>query len=530
LIYVFGDYSLAPERRELRRGTQLIVVEPRVFDLLEYLIRNRDQVVTKDDLIATVWNGRIVSESALVSRMSAARDAVGDSGEEQRLIRTIARKGYRFVGEVQEEPLGTSAPHPAQTAASVLGVPNKPAVAVLPFENMSGDQEQDYFADGLTEDLTTALSLWRSFPVIARNSTHTYKGKSLDIREVGRELNARYVITGSVRKAGNRVRVTAELIDSENGHHLWAERYNRDVADIFTLQDELSQQIAATVAPELDYSQLPATRTSIPQNLGAWELVQRGYGQVFAFELGRIKKGREYFERAIEVDAGYARAYTGLAWSYHRELWLDRPNSTAELTGRLVDTAARAVSLDEFDAEAHTILAMAYNWNHDIDRGLIEAERAVELNPNNAGAHATLGYELVLIGRPLEAIPRIERAVCLSPRDPRQGIWMFIVGLAYLTARKYEDAALWSARATQRHRENPDAQIILASSLGHLGRIEEARIALDTYKRLLPNAQANLAWPHKHEVDSEHFRDGLRNAGWKGPDASPTTFEPTSPK
>jgi TolB-like protein/tetratricopeptide (TPR) repeat protein len=526
LIYVFGDYSLAPERRELRRGTQLIVVEPRVFDLLEYLIRNRDQVVSKDDLIDAVWNGRIVSESALVSRMSAARDAVGDSGEEQRLIRTIARKGYRFVGEVlEEEPL--NAPH---TAASVLAVPNKPAVAVLPFENMSGDQEQDYFADGLTEDLTTALSLWRSFPVIARNSTHTYKGKSLDVREIGRELNARYVITGSVRRAANRVRVTAELIDSENGHHLWAERYNRDVADIFMLQDELSQQIAATVAPELDYSQLPAPRTSIPQSLDAWELVQRGYGQVFAFELGRIKRGREYFERAIEVDAGYARAYTGLAWSYHRELWLDRPNSADELTGRLVDTAARAVSLDKFDAEAHTILAMACNWSLEIDRALLEAERAVELNPNSAAAHAILGHVLVLVGRPLEAIPRIERAVCLSPRDPRHGVWMSTVGLAYLTARKYEDAAFWLARAIQRHRENPDAQIVLASSLGHLGRIEEAHIALDTYKRLLPNAQATLVWPHKHEVDSKHFRDGLRKAGWADDEAGPARFEPTAPR
>jgi len=523
LIYIFGEYSLAPERRELRRGAELIVVEPRVFDLLEYLIRNRDQVVSKDDLIGAVWNGRIVSESALVSRMSAARDAVGDSGEEQRLIRTIARKGYRFVGDVREEmPRHTGAPSPAETTPPPLTLPNKPALAVLPFENISGDQEQDYFADGLTEDLTTALSLWRSFPVIARNSTQTYKGKSLDVREIGRELNARYVITGSVRKAGNRVRVTAELIDSENGHHLWAERYNRDVADIFMLQDELSQQIAATVAPELDYSQLPAPRTSVPRSLDAWELVQRGYGHVFVLELERIQKGREYFERAIKLDGSYARAYTGLAWSYHRELFLNRPQFDAELRGRLVDMAARAVSLDEFDAEAHTILAMANNWNHDIDRALIEAERAVELNPNNAGAHATLGYELVLIGRPLEAIPRIERAVRLSPRDPRQGIWMFIVGLAYLTARKYEDAALWSARATQRHRENPDAQIILASSLGHLGRIAEARIALDTYKRLLPNAQANLAWPHKHEGDSEPFREGLRKAGWKGPDASPT--------
>jgi TolB-like protein/Tfp pilus assembly protein PilF len=512
MIYIFDDYSLDSVRSELRRGAELVVVEPRVFDLLEYLIRNRDRVVSKDDLIESVWSGRIVSESALASRMSAARQAVGDGGERQRLIRTIARKGHRFVGEVREEEAPPiTAAHVAQAIPHPHEQSDKPVVAVLPFENLSGDPEQDYFADGLTEDIITALSLWRSFPVIARNSTHVYKGKSPDIREVGRELGARYVIKGSVRKAGSKVRVTAQLINSVNGHHVCAERYDRNLADIFKLQDELSQQIAATVAPEVGYSQPPA-RTSIPKNLDAWELVQRGYGHVFTLELESIKKGREYFEQTIKLDSNYARAFTGLAWSYHREFWLDREKFSGEAKKAFIDAARRAVSRDQFDSDAHSILSMTCNWYRESDEALLAAQRAIDLNPSNAHAHEILGVALTLVGRAIEGIASQERAVLLSPRDPRHGVWMWTMGLSYLTARKYKEAVLCSERAIQRHPENPDARLVLVSSLGHLGWVKEARAALDAYRRLVPTKleQPNLVWQYKDDADNDHFQDGLR--------------------
>ena len=407
---------------------------------------------------------------------------------------------------------------PDDDASSTEAMFRRPVVAVLPFENMSGDPEQEYFADGLTEDIITALSLWRSFPVIARNSTFAYKGQSPDIREVGRELGAKYVLEGSVRKFGDRVRVTAQLINSENNHHIWAGRYDRNLADIFSVQDELSQSIAATVAPELDFSRLPEIWTSNPQNLDAWELVQRGFGHVFNFEPGSIKRAREYFERAITLDPDYARAYCGLAWSYHREFWLDRQKFAGEAKKNFIAAAKRAVSLDQFDSEAHGILSMACNWYRENDQSLVAAQRAVDLNPSNAQAHEILGAALTLVGRPIEGIVSQEKAVMLSPRDPRHGVWMWSMGLSYLTAHKYEEAVLCSERAIQRHPTNPDAHLVLASSLGHLGRVDEARTALDTYGRLLPNQleRANLVWSYKHEADNEHFHDGLRKAGWKG--------------
>ncbi len=394
----------------------------------------------------------------------------------------------------------------------------RPAVAVLPFENLSGDPEQEYFVDGLTEDIITALSLWRSFPVIARNSTFAYKGTSPDIRSVGKELGARYVIEGSVRRVGNRVRVTAQLINSENGHHVWAERFDRELSDIFDLQDELSQHIAATIAPELEFSQAPETRTKTPKSFDAWELVQRGYARIFALDHDSILSARSSFEQAIGLESDYARAYVGLAFSYHRLLWLGFEDFSGDTRKRFLDAANRGVLLDESDSGGHAILTMACFWCGEIDRGLAEAKRAVDLNPNNAQAQHLMGTALTLLGRPIEGIPPQERAIVLSPRDPRHGIWMWIMGLSHLTAHQYDEAVEWSQRAIQRHPGNPDAHIVLASSLGHLGQADDARAALAKYGELMPHKaeEPNLVWRYKHDVDEGHFLDGLRKAGWEG--------------
>ena len=394
----------------------------------------------------------------------------------------------------------------------------RPAVAVLPFKNMSGDPDQEYFADGLTEDLITALSLWRSFPVIARNSTFAFKGQSPDIREVGDKLGANYVIEGSVRKSGGKVRTTAQLIDAKSGHHLWAERYDHDFADVFKIQDELSQRIAATVAPEVDFTILKHPETYTPTNISAWDSLQRGLSRIFELDLAAIWEGRAWLEKAIALDPKYARVFVGLGWSYHRELWLDRSEGKAELKRKLYESASRAVALDPFDAETHIIMAFAYNWMGDVESGLQSALRAVDLNPNNAQGYGILGHEFALVGKPDEAIASQAKAVFLSPRDPRQGAWMFVLGLAYLTARQYEDAVLWSQRAIQRHPKNADAHIILASALGRLGQLQEGRLALEEYRLLMPaeNQRPQLVWPYARAADNQHFLDGVRKLGWTG--------------
>ena len=247
--YLFDKYSFDIERRELHRGVDAVPIAPQVFDLLEYLIRNRERVVSKDDLINAIWNGRSVSDAALTTRLNGARTAIGDSGEEQRLIKTLPRKGFRFVGPVREE--GTAAPtvadKPIEPSKPGLALPDKPSIAVLPFQNLSDDPAQEYFADGIAEDVLTTLSKIQEVLVIARASSFVFKGQARDIREIGQMLGARYVLEGSVRKAGNRVRLAAQLIDSLNGSHVWADRFEGDVDAVFELQDRITQDIVAAL-------------------------------------------------------------------------------------------------------------------------------------------------------------------------------------------------------------------------------------------------------------------------------------------
>jgi len=259
LRYRFGDFALDTDRRELRRGPDLVAMAPQVFDLLEYLIKNRNRVVSRDDLIAAIWDGRIVSETALSTRINAARCAIGDTGEDQRFIRTLPRKGIRFVGDVREahEPesviaAGTAAERPSPK----LSLPDKPSIAVLPFTNMSGDVEQEYFADGMVEEIITALSRFSGLFVIARNSSFTYKGRAADVKQVGRELGVRYVLEGSVRKSANRVRISGQLIDASTGGHIWADRLDCALEDIFDLQDQVTATVVAAISPKMEQAEI----------------------------------------------------------------------------------------------------------------------------------------------------------------------------------------------------------------------------------------------------------------------------------
>ncbi len=394
---------------------------------------------------------------------------------------------------------------------------DRPALAVLPFENISGDPEQEYFADGLTEDIITAVSHWRSFPVIARNSTFAYKGKSPDIRQVGKELGARYVLEGSVRKAGNRVRVTAQLINSENGHHVWAERYDRDLEDIFELQDELTQGIAATVAPELERSEYKRAADKKPENLDAWDCVQRGMAHLYDFSEEGNARAREMFERAIGIDSGYGGAYTGLAWSHTRDLQIGVVVDREDTAAKAVSAAHRAVQLDHSGANAHLVYGIAAEWSGDHDLAVSEFETEVRLNPSSANGYGSLGHELTLVGRPEEGINCLEKAFSLNPQDPRNHFYFAFMARAHLSARHYDDAVTWARKAVQWGMGHPLTHLILAASLGHVGRAEDARAELDACERIRPGYTANSDnwFPYKYADDQDHFLDGLRKAGWE---------------
>ena len=268
--YHFEGYALDTDRRELRVGADLVSLEPQVFDVLAYLIQNRERVVTKDELLASIWEGRSVSESALTTRINAARSAVGDSGSQQRLIKTLLRKGVRFVGAVREEQQPTTA-----ATAEQLALPDRPSISVLPFTNMSGDPSQEYFSDGISEDIITELSRFSELFVIARNSTFQYKGKAPDVRQVGRELGVRYVLEGSIRRDGDRVRISAQLLDALTGAHRWAERYDRKLEDVFTLQIQLACTIAAVLAAHVNRAEAERALTKSPASWQAYDYYMR---------------------------------------------------------------------------------------------------------------------------------------------------------------------------------------------------------------------------------------------------------------
>jgi len=355
----------------------------------------------------------------------------------------------------------------------------KPSIAVLPFENMSGDPEQEYFADGLTEDIIMALSLWRSFPVIARHSMFTYKGRTLNVQQVARELKSAYVLEGSVRKDKRRVRITAQLIDAQSGNQLWAQKFDRDLEDIFAVQDEITKRVAATVVPELEKVETKRSGIKQPCNLDAWDCYLRGVAFVHLSTSEGNVRAHDMFERALELDPAYGPAFTGLAYVLNRDLLLDQTNTYDDTAAKCLKAAKRAVELDEAAAISRTELVRALLWNRQHDAAIQEATKAVELNPANSVAHGWLGVALAHSGRDEEAIPWLLDGLDLAPRDPRSYLYMIYLALAYLSNGHPEKALEWARRAALRQSDVIEVPLILASILFHLGKGDEARQALD---------------------------------------------------
>jgi len=515
--YRFSSCELNTVRHEFVVGGVSRPMEPQVFALLDYLIRNRDRVVSKDDIIDAVWKGRIVSDETLSSRISAARKAVGDDGHVQGIIRTVPRCGFRFVADVEvceanRDWTGTSVDGAGATSSARRA--DRPAIAVLPFNNMSNDPDQEYFSDGLTEDIISALALWRMFPVIARNSSFVYKDRAADVKTVGRELGARYVLEGSVRKSQKRLRITAQLIDATNGHHVWAEKFDRDLDDVFALQDEISQRIAAIVEPTLGKAEIDRSSAKHSDNLDAWDFYLRGRARLHEFTREGNVAAREMFEKAIELDPKYSRAFADLAWTHSRDLLLEFSEDRKDSLDRLFEAAGRAVKLDDASSRARIFLATAYLWRNEHDMAVAEARRAVALNPSDADAQHQLGNILDLIGDP-EGMEMMDRALQLDLQNPQQHMQLTFLARARLNARQYDEAGECARRAVRHRPTYPHAHYILAMALGHLGLHDAARVALEECERLHPGFREKRAdWkPYLTLAENEHLRDGLRKAG-----------------
>jgi len=528
--FFFADHVLDLERRELKRGSQQIALEPQVFDLLTYLIQNRDRVVSKDDLMSAIWGGRVVSESNLTSRINAARKAIGDDGEQQRLIRTYARKGVRFVGNVDEAKPGaieealdltTARVAPAegemQAGSNALVEPRaKPTIAVLPFNNMSGEPEQEYFSDGITEDIITALSKHRSILVIARNSTFAFKGHDRDVRRVGLDLGADYLVEGSVRKIGKHIRVTAQLIETEGGRHVWAERYDRDVQDMFAMQDEITAAIAARIEPEIGTAERVRSERKPPHVLHAWDFFRLGTRHFYKSTIEDNREAQRLFRRAIELDGGLAQAYAFLGYALVLSMVYFDIEPSDERLNEAVTVARKGVELDEQDALVRFMYGRALLAQKAYGDALAELESAVELNPNLAVVYCGLGDSLAYEGRFSEAIPYFEKAINLSPYDPQRWAFYSYRALAHLLARQFELAAEWAQKATRIPNSHywPFAHRVAA--LGHLQR-PEAQAALVELLQLQPDFSCRLARKRlfyiKDPVHLDIYVEGLRKAG-----------------
>jgi TolB-like protein len=532
--YRFENFVLDPLRRELTRGAEPIAVGPQVFDVLLHLVGNRAQVVSKDGLLDAVWKGRIVSESTLTSHINAARKAISDNGQEQRLIRTIARKGFLFVGDVTEvDPANASDPdpHPDQGAAArpstnlatnlapdrVLALPDRASIAVLPFLNLSGEPAQDYFVDGVVEDITGALSRMKWLFVIARNSSFTYKGRAVDVKQVGRELGVRYILEGSLRKAATRVRITGQLVDAATAVNLWSERFEGNIDDIFALQDELTSSVVGAIVPQLERAEIERALRKHTEKLDAYDYYLRGMASFHLGNRGGMSAALPLFQTAIERDPDFASAYALAAACHFWSRFNGWAGNSKEFNAEGARLTRLAVDLGKDDpvALARGGHALA-NFVGDLDAAVALIDRALAINQNFAAAWFLGSFVRIMRGEYDVAIAHLGHSMRLSPLDPETYRIQGGTALAHLCAGRYDEAAAWAERALRGLPSFLIVVCILAASCALSGRADEAQRAMQNARRLDPALRVSKIkdWLLFHRPENVAvLTEGLRRAG-----------------
>ena len=504
-VYHFAGFSLNPGAGMLRNGAGEVVLRPKSFELLTFLVRNAGRIISKDELLNSVWNNRIVTEDSLTQCVHDIRRALAD--DEQKLVRTVPRRGYLFPSEALDVQ-----PHrQSSLEATTSDNAGRPSIAVLPFNNMSADPSQEFFSDGITEDITTALCKLKGFFVIARNTMFTYKAKSVDVRAVGRELDVRYLLEGSVRKAGDRIRVTAQLIDVATGSHLWGDRYDRKFDDIFAIQDEITTSVVGRIGPELFAAEHARARRKPPENLDSWECTMRALFLTSRLSEEDSGEALTLLDRAIATDPANAQALGLKAWTLiwrTAQGWHDRGRAIAE---------AASLSTRAFDADE----TEPWAW---MGRGIEEVlmrrtapaaaafTRAVELNPNFALAYGMLGLAHAFAGEVDRAITFIDQASRLSPRELFHGAFAQQYAFAHFAAGSYALSLECAKRAHQLRPGHAYPLLIAASCAGHLGDSVSAATLLATLKAVAPAISADWVEanaPFVHAEDRRRLIAGL---------------------
>ena len=511
--YRFGPFLVDRRSACLRRDGVVVPLRPKTFDVLAYLAQHPGRLVPKSELIDKVWQNLNVTPNSPVQCIKEIRQALQDDA--QAIIETVSKRGYLFALPVMaidadDAPLSTDAGE-----GRALPLPDRPSIAVLPFDNMSGDPDQEHFADGMSEDLITGLSRIRWLFVIARNSTFVYKGRAVDIRELASKLGVRYVLEGSVRRAGQRLRISAQLIDAVTGGHHWAGQYDRELGDIFAIQDEITSSVVAAIEPRLLAAEGVRAFSRSPGDLGAWELVARAQTHVWRLTRSDNEAAIAALHRAVDAYPDYApaRSLLGfcLVFAAHNG-WIDRDQGL--LAGR--PHIVQAVALDDCDPWGQIAFGYWSMMEWRTEESIAAFRRAVSLNPSSAAAHCYLSHGLAFSGQCDEAIAHGNEAIRLSPLDPDTAMFLGGITVAHYLDGRYAEAFRTSEELLRLRPGFHGAQRLRCASLAQMGRVEEAKQSLAAVR--LEQPQLSVDWikssvPYQTPELMAHFLTGMRKAG-----------------
>ena len=484
----------------------------RAVGLLGLLASRQGEVISKDDILKGVWRGRVVEDANLNVQISKLRRILDQGGDQGTCIETIPGRGYRFTGRVTTQ--GVDAPPASTTVPEVSASPRERlSIVVLPFDDLSRDRGELYFADAITEDLTTNLSRFTDMLVISRNTAFTYRDTPRDTRQIGRELGVRYVLEGSVRRSGKRVRINAQLIDAEVDAHLWAEIFDRELSDFFELQDEITTAIAGAIEPQLLKAERDRAARRQARSEDAYEFYQRGLWHFYRYTEEDNRKAQALFLRALALDGEYAQPTAQLAIAFCNSAYLGWTVNAESSYAEADQLAQRAISLDAHYPAAHFALGLVCMWTGRSDRAVSAFQEAINLNPSYAAAFVLLGQMHLYRGDPGKALIFAEKGIRLSPKDPRLFIWLTALAGAHFQLKNYVEAIEAGRRSWMLNRNWPAGLRYVVAGSALLGRIDEAKTAAKELRLLNPDigfVEANLRRLYDDQASVDHILHGLR--------------------
>jgi TolB-like protein len=518
-MYQFEGYTLDTNRCLRRSADREIELRPKSFEVLRYLVENADRLITKEELIKAIWPHVVVTDDSLTQCVSEARQAISDA--DQVIIKTVPRRGYRFATLVSRVAADSSRTVLSATSDVARGeeppLAHRPSIAVLPFDNLSGDPQQDYFSDGIVEEIITALTRTSWLFVIARNSSFTYKGRAVDVRQIGRELGVHYVLEGSLRKSVNRVRITCQLIDASNGMHIWADRYDGALEDIFDLQDQVTASLVNAIARQLQRAAIEYSRRKPTENLSSYDYFLRGLASFHQWNAEASNDALRHFKKATALDPEFAAAYGMGAWCYVWRIAYGWIVDSEQEYADAVRLARRAIELGPDDAVALGCggWVLAY-VGRELDAGAMFVDRARALNPSHAPTWYFSGWISVFSGDPEAAIPSFEQVMRLSPRDPLIFHMQNGTAWAHFFAGRCDEALSWAERALRESPNCKPALRISAASQALLGRMDDARVTVGRMRQIDPEFRVHdlrKVAPFRRPEDLAKFEAALQKAG-----------------